>query len=76
MYYLRPASEQVNAWHDLIVSNDADAAEKWTWDSFYAALKGTENFTEPTADAVNTAHMTYTMASHNTSGHLHVTYPG
>lgn len=76
MYFLRPASQQVNAWHDLIAPNDADAAGKWSWDSFYIALKGTENFTEPTADALKVAGITYDLASHNTTGHLHVTYPG
>lgn len=76
MYILRPSSQQMNAWRDIIAPNDAAAAEKWGWDSFYASLKGTENFTEPTADAVQAAGMTYTLASHNTSGSLHVTYPG
>lgn len=76
MYYLRPASQQVNAWHDLIAPNDAEAAQKWTWDSFFGALKGTENFTEPTPDARKVAGMSYNLDSHNTTGHLHVTYPG
>ncbi|KAF5327281.1 hypothetical protein D9619_004034 [Psilocybe cf. subviscida] len=76
MYMLRPPSQQVNAWRDLIAPSDAAAAEKWGWDSFYAALKRTENFTEPTTDAVQVAGMAYTLASHNTTGSLHVTYPG
>jgi hypothetical protein len=76
MYMVRPSSVEVNTWHDLIVSNDQTAANSWTWDSFFDALKKTETFTPPVADTISVAGMKYNADSHGTSGKLQVTYPG
>jgi len=76
MYMVRPPSEQVNSWHDLIASNDQTAANPWTWDSFFDVLKKTETLTPPVTDTLSVAGMKYDADSHGTSGNLHVTYPG
>lgn len=75
MYVIRPPTEQVNAWHDLIASDDATAAAPWSWDSFFAAMKKTETFTPPVDAAESVAGIQYTASSHGTSGDLHTTYP-
>jgi len=76
MYLVRPSSQEVNAWHDLIASSDQTAANSWTWDSFFDALKQTVTFTPPVADTLSVAGMKYNADSLGTSGKLHATYPG
>lgn len=76
MYLVRPSEGEITAWHDLIASDDEEAAKHWTWDSFYATMKATETFGEPTSAIATQADIKYTTASHGTSGPVHHSYPG
>jgi choline dehydrogenase len=76
MYYVHPAKEEVNAWHDLIAPSNTSAAAVWGWDSFFTTLKATETFTPPSADIQNAVTIQYSQSSHGNSGNLHTTYPG
>src|SRR6266545_3948415 len=76
MYYVRPSKEEVNAWHDLIAFSNPSAADMWTWDSFFTALKGTETFTPPSADVQQRMAIKYSQDSRGSSGKLQTTYPG
>lgn len=76
MYLVRPHSKEIDAMHDMIVSDDNQAyADAWKWDSLLEAMKGSETFTPPTAQAAEVAGMRYNEASHGKSGKLHSTYP-
>ena len=76
MYIVRPSQTEINAWKDLIAPADATAASTWGWDSFFPALKATENFTPPSADVVSAAGMKYTESSHGKGGKLQTSFPG
>ena len=77
MYMVRPNSKEINAIHDLIVSNDnKHYADAWQWDSFLDAMKGSEHFTPPVQASQETANMRYNADSHGTTGALHATFPG
>ena len=75
MYVIRPPTEQVNAWHDLIAPDNAAAAAPWSWDSLFTAMKNTETFTPPVDATESVAGMQYNVSSRGTSGDLHATYP-
>jgi len=75
MYIVRPSQNEFDAWRDLIAPADSSAAGKWGWDSFFPALKGTENFSEP-GPSVAAYGMKWTASSHGTSGKLHTSFPG
>ncbi|KAF8624076.1 hypothetical protein AX17_007224 [Amanita inopinata Kibby_2008] len=73
MYYVRPSAVEVDAWENLIASDDLDAAKAWSWDQFYAAMQRSETFTPPAADVQQKASITY---QHSSFGPVHVTYLG
>ncbi len=77
MYHVRPAKVEVEAWQSLIAAEgDSDAADNWSWDSFFAAMKKSETFTAPSDDAESVAGITYDASLHGTDGPIHVSYPG
>ncbi|KXN90305.1 Versicolorin B synthase [Leucoagaricus sp. SymC.cos] len=76
MYLVRPAEEELNAWQQLITSDDADAATNWGWAQMYAAMKKSENFTEPRADVAQVGNIQWDASTHGSGGPMSVSYPG
>lgn len=77
MYLVHPSDTEINAWQALIAANDtAGAADNWSWDSFYAAMKKSETFDAPSADIEEAGGIIYTASSHGTDGPVHYGYPG
>lgn len=75
MYLNRPGEIEVNAWQEML--GDMDGAENWSWDSLFAAMKKSESFSPPVDAAIQQeADITYNLASHGTSGPIHMSYPG
>ncbi|TFK24538.1 mala s 12 allergen [Coprinopsis marcescibilis] len=76
MYLVRPHANEINAWHDMIATNDNKAfSDAWTWDSVLASMKKSETFTPPRQEALDVASMRFNAASHGSSGPLHSTFP-
>ncbi|KAH6903581.1 mala s 12 allergen [Coprinopsis sp. MPI-PUGE-AT-0042] len=77
MYMVRPNEKEINAIHDLIVTDDnKHYADAWKWDSLLEAMKGSETFTPPIPESLDVAHMRYKAESHGTTGAVHCTFPG
>ncbi|KAF5379451.1 hypothetical protein D9615_006578 [Tricholomella constricta] len=76
MYLVRPSEIEVNAWESLMANEDAEAAKKWGWDEFYPAMKKTETFTPPSDEVAQIGNITWSAATHGTSGPMQVSYPG
>lgn len=74
LYLLRPGALEINAWRDLL--GDMDGADSWSWDSLYAAMKKTENFTAPASDIADEAGITWDASDHGTQGPIQASYPG
>ncbi|GLI74199.1 hypothetical protein PoHVEF18_002433 [Penicillium ochrochloron] len=74
LYLTRPGEIEINAWKDML--GDMDGAENWGWDSFYAAMKKSENFTAPSDSITQEANITWNTADHGTAGPIHASYPG
>jgi choline dehydrogenase-like flavoprotein len=74
LYLTRPGEIEINAWKDML--GDMDGAENWAWDSFYAAMKKSENFTAPSESIAQEANITWNTADHGTDGPIHASYPG
>lgn len=53
-----------------------DGAENWSWDSFYAAMKKSENFTPPMESQAKQANIKWDVSDHGSSGPIHMSYPG
>ncbi|KAK4868201.1 hypothetical protein LT330_007399 [Penicillium expansum] len=74
LYMTRPGKDEINAWKDML--GDMDGADNWSWDSFYAAMKKSENFSAPTdQDVIDEAGLVWNASYHGTSGPIHTTYP-
>ncbi|KAL1850276.1 hypothetical protein Plec18170_006971 [Paecilomyces lecythidis] len=65
---------EINAWKDLL--GDMDGAENWGWDSFFPAMKKSENFTAPTSEVAQTGDIHWDASDHGTQGPIHASYPG
>jgi len=76
MYYVRPSQQEINAWHDLIAPANSSAADVWTRDTFFNAIKNTETFTPPSADLQSQMGIRFSQNSRGSSGKLHASYPG
>lgn len=76
MYLVRPNQAEINAWHDLIASDNEDAAKHWTSDAFFATMRESETFGAPSSDVQALAGIKYTESSHGSSGPVHYSYPG
>ncbi|KII86080.1 hypothetical protein PLICRDRAFT_31568 [Plicaturopsis crispa FD-325 SS-3] len=74
LYLVRPSQLEVDAWANM--QNGATGATAWSWDSLFAAMKKSENFTAPSAEIQQEGAIEYDSASHGTSGPLHYSYPG
>ncbi|CEJ58114.1 hypothetical protein PMG11_06784 [Penicillium brasilianum] len=74
LYMTRPGEVEINAWKDML--GDMDGADNWGWDSFYAAMKKSENFTAPSDSIAQEANITWNTAHHGTQGPIHASYPG
>ncbi|KAJ5371298.1 CAZyme family AA3 [Penicillium cataractarum] len=74
LYMTRPGEIEINAWKDML--GDMDGADNWGWDSFYAAMKKSENFTAPSDSIAQEANITWNTAHHGTQGPIHASYPG
>ncbi|KAI0941000.1 hypothetical protein AcV7_003223 [Taiwanofungus camphoratus] len=71
MYLVRPSALEVNAWAGMI-----DGGSQWNWDTLFAAMKKSEDFTPPSPQIQAEGNILYSNASHGFSGPLHSTYPG
>ncbi|EPQ56218.1 glucose-methanol-choline oxidoreductase [Gloeophyllum trabeum ATCC 11539] len=76
MYAIRPSSLEVEAWRNLIASQDNTSASAWSWDNFLNAMKKSETFTPPSQDIQQIGQIAYDASSRGTSGPWHVSYPG
>ncbi|KAF8999266.1 hypothetical protein BDQ17DRAFT_1328350 [Cyathus striatus] len=76
MYWVRPSVDEINAWKDMIAADNSSGTDAWGWDSFYAAMKKSENFTPPVDDVQKAAGINYDTSAHGSTGPLHSTYPG
>jgi choline dehydrogenase-like flavoprotein len=74
LYMTRPGEVEINAWKDML--GDMDGADNWGWDSFYAAMKKSENFTAPSDSIAQEANITWNTAHHGTQGPIQASYPG
>ncbi|EKM50834.1 uncharacterized protein PHACADRAFT_264347 [Phanerochaete carnosa HHB-10118-sp] len=71
MYAVRPSKLEVDAWGAMIPGGD-----KWNWNSLFANMKKSENFTAPSQEIQQEGNIMYDPSSHGTSGPVHVSYPG
>jgi choline dehydrogenase-like flavoprotein len=71
MFVVRPSEIEVNAWAELMVEADGDAAKEWEWETFYEYMKKSETFTPP-AQEVNFG---WSNTTFGTSGPMQVSYP-
>ena len=71
LYAVRPSKLEVDAWGAMVPGGD-----KWNWNSLFANMKKSENFTAPSADIQAQGSIMYDPSSHGTSGPVHVSYPG
>jgi choline dehydrogenase len=76
MYLVRPGEAELNAWQQLITSDDSNAATKWGWDEMYAAMKKSENFTDPLADVAQVGNIQWDKGNYGSGGPMSVSYPG
>ncbi|RVX69830.1 hypothetical protein B0A52_05664 [Exophiala mesophila] len=74
LYMNRPGEIEVNAWQEML--GDMDGADNWSWESFYEAMKKSENFTPPLSEVAEEAGLTWNAGSFGNSGPIHLTYPG
>ncbi|RMZ86808.1 hypothetical protein DV736_g5964, partial [Chaetothyriales sp. CBS 134916] len=74
LYLNRPGEIEVNAWVKLL--GDMDGADNWSWESFYAAMKKSENFTPPSEGIAQQAGIEWDVDNHGSSGPIHYSYPG
>ncbi|KAJ5760369.1 hypothetical protein N7520_007525 [Penicillium odoratum] len=74
LYLTRPGEDDINAWKDLL--GDMDGAENWSWDSFYAAMRKSENFTAPSDSIAEEADIHWNISTHGTAGPIQASYPG
>ncbi|KAF8075295.1 hypothetical protein FPV67DRAFT_627841 [Lyophyllum atratum] len=75
MYLVRPSEIEVNAWESLMTNEDSEAAKKWGWDQFYAAMKKSETFTPPRDEVAQIGNITWSASSHGTNGPMQASYP-
>lgn len=71
MYMVRPSKLEVDAWAAMV-----DGGDKWNWNSLFASMKKSEDFTAPSDDVKQAGNIQYDPSSHGTTGPLHVSYPG
>ncbi|KAF8886279.1 hypothetical protein BD779DRAFT_1673212, partial [Infundibulicybe gibba] len=76
MYHIRPSENEVNFWHDMIASEDSDAAKAWSWGQFYESMKKSETFNPPTEQIQAQSGIKYVASSYGTSGPLQLAYSG
>lgn len=70
----RPGKYEINAWADLL--GDMEGADNWSWDSFYAAMTKSENFTG-SSDAIATeGDIHWNTSTHGLDGPIQASYPG
>ncbi|KIP02326.1 hypothetical protein PHLGIDRAFT_130794 [Phlebiopsis gigantea 11061_1 CR5-6] len=71
LYAVRPSKVEVDAWAAMV-----DGGDKWDWNSLFATMKQSENFTAPSAQIQAEGNIMYDPSSHGTAGPVHVSYPG
>lgn len=71
LYAVRPSKLEVDAWAAMIPGGDL-----WNWNSLFANMKKSENFTAPSQEIQQEGNIMYAASSHGTSGPVHVSYPG
>lgn len=76
MYLVRPSHGEINAWQQLIASDDNDAATRWGWIEMYDAMRKSENFTPPINSVGQVGNIRWDASTHGNSGPMSVSYPG
>jgi len=76
MYLVRPSHGEMNAWQQLIASDDNDAATRWGWIEMYDAMRKSENFTPPINSVGQVGNIRWDASTHGNSGPMSVSYPG
>lgn len=74
LYLTRPGEDEINAWQGML--GDMDGADNWGWDSFYGAMKKSENFTPPSGNIAQQGGISWDASDHGSSGPIHASYPG
>jgi choline dehydrogenase len=80
MYLVRPSQIEVDAWQQLLESSqDPDVltgASRWNWNTLFAAMKKSENFTAPAEDAWEVGgRFPYDASTHGSGGPMSLSYP-
>lgn len=71
LYAVRPSKLEVDAWAGMVSGGDI-----WNWNSLFAGMKKSENFTAPSQEIQTEGNIMYAPSSHGTTGPVHVSYPG
>ena len=79
MYLVRPSSTELDAWDALarnFEGSDVTAGGgDWSWNSMYAYMKKSENFTEPSPELATYINISYDASTHGAGGPMQVSYP-
>jgi choline dehydrogenase len=75
MYLVRPSTTELDAWNTLNGLNASSAGGNWGWDSMYAYMKKSENFTAPGAALLEYLPVAYGAAAYGAGGPMQVSYP-
>lgn len=71
----RPHQVEVDAWSDIISSENSATAKSWGWDSFSASIKKAETFHSASDDIASSASISHVDSYHGTSGPVHFAFP-
>ena len=74
LYMTRPGKYEINAWADLL--GDMEGADNWSWDSFYAAMTKSENFTGASDAIATEGDIHWNTSTHGLDGPIQASYPG
>ena len=78
MYLVRPGSAELDTWSSMLSSDPetSDGADKWNWANMFTAMKKSENFHPPTAEALAVGNQfPFSAANHGSGGPMQLAYP-
>lgn len=74
LYLNRPGQIEVDAWSSML--GGMDGADNWSWDSLFAAMKKSENFSPPFDNIASEGDIQWDASSHGTGGPIDMSWPG
>lgn len=78
MYLVRPSTIELDAWSSLLASESdtSSGAAQWNWENMFAAMKKSENFTEPEIPAWEVGgRFPFSAENHGSGGPMQLGYP-